>query len=189
MLSSTRVEVDRSGWFHSEGVQSLPLDLLGMARESYVRNLHAVLLRASGAPAQLTFVYGHDKFGFQVGLTPGNDPQATRRVGLFLDQPIELVHRSKEELWATARAMGVPLDLFEADYARANRAFAATLVTGWDVVRYLSLGGGIRNVASTEGHLVIDVSEHGLNCFAMPIAGPGMGPTDDDLVPDSPQHH
>ena len=183
--------VEQVGWFHSEGVDSLPLDLLRMAREVFVKNLHAVLLRAAGAPTRLVFVHGHDQFGYQIGLAPAKDSVTVSRVGMVLDQPMAIVDRSREELWATARSMGVSPELFNSDYDRAVKAFKDTPVTGWDVVRYLSLGGGVRSVAYTEGSLVIDVTETGLGCATSPAVQPNAALWDDysEELPDSPQHH
>lgn len=193
MLSADGQALKQEGLFRSDSVQSLPLGLLSMARQAYLSALRDLLVRAVGAPARLVFRHGQDRYGYQVCLLPSKslDSLALARVGQNLDQTIRIVQQSEQVLWLMARTMGVSREMFDLDYTRAQQALADTPVTGWDVVRYLSLGGGVRRVTTTEGHLSIEVTQHGLTWIDTPIAEHNSDDSldDDHQEPDLPRHH
>ncbi len=155
-----------AGHVIGEAVASLPLQMLDSARQMYVQMLFRTLVRAAGAPAQLVFVHGLTPHGFRVDLVAGLDPVMCSRVGVALDKPIKPVTVEKESVWPQARAQGISREQFDTDYDRALNAQEGVPVTGWDVVRYLALGGGAKVGPPTEGYLTIEVAERGMHCYA-----------------------
>lgn len=169
-----------------------PIELLTLARHFYMIALFRQLLPATGAPETLLFWHHHSAAGYQVDLVPVMEPLMANRVSEALNQPLSVTQDLpiRESSWAEAQNSGVPREQFDADFDTTVRHLQAVRVTGWDMVRFLSLGGGIVATTRTEGLLTVEVTDLGLQCSRSPVPAPsGQQITGFEEVPEEPPAH
>ncbi|WP_371436332.1 hypothetical protein [Polaromonas sp.] len=165
-----------------------PIELLTLARHFYMIALFRQLLPATGAPETLLFWHHYSAAGYQVDLVPVMEPLMANRVSEALSQPLSVTQDLpiRENSWAEAQSSGVPREQFDADFDNTVRHLQAVRVTGWDMVRFLSLGGGMVATTRTEGLLTVEVTDFGLQCSRSPMPAPGDHPITGFEVPEEP---
>lgn len=159
--------------------EKLPMELLSAAGPLYSQALWNKLIPVTGVPEVLMFTFNYVREGFVVDLAPSVEPLLARRVAHALAEilDVDLVQPPREEVWAKAQSVGVDRASFDANYENTQKLFHETRVSGWDVVRYMALGGGLVASYRTEGLLTLAVNPGGL---AFGVSAPPAAPVAND---------